>query len=118
MNKKVLPYIIGIFSGLVNGIFGSGGGIIIVPSLIFLLKLEEHKAHATAITIILPLSIISSIIYFKNGLIDIKVSLIIAIGSTVGGIIGAKSLNKIPSNLLRKIFSLIIIYISIRMITG
>ena len=51
-------YLLGFITGLINGVFGSGGGMIIVPALVFLVGLEDYKAHATAISIILPISII------------------------------------------------------------
>ena len=113
---KVKLLSIGVVSGFVNGLFGSGGGIIVVPALIFLLNLDDHKAHATAISIILPLSIISTIIYFINGSIPIKIAIPVSIGGVIGGFIGAKVLNKVPPNLLRKIFGGIIIYTALRMI--
>ena len=107
---------IGLITGLINGLFGSGGGIIVVPALTFLLNIDDHKAHATAISIILPLSIISTIIYFTKNSIPIKRALPISVGGILGSYIGAKSLNKIPVNVLRKIFGSIIIYTAIRMI--
>lgn len=107
---------IGVITGFINGVFGSGGGIIVVPALIFLLKVDDHKAHATAISIILPLSIISSIIYFVKGSIPFKIAIPVSIGGVLGGYIGAKTLNKIPAKLLRKIFGCVIIYTAIRMI--
>lgn len=108
--------IIGAITGIVNGLFGSGGGTIIVPALVFLLHLEDHKAHATAISIILPLSIVSTIIYFKNGAIKFDIALMVAIGGIVGGFVGAKVLNKIPSKILRKIFGVFMIVAAIRMV--
>jgi uncharacterized membrane protein YfcA len=66
--------IIGIVTGFFNGLFGSGGGTIVVPAMVFLLNVKEQKAHATAIAIILPLSIISSFIYFSNNFIDWKLT--------------------------------------------
>ena len=114
--NKVKLIFIGIITGFINGIFGSGGGIIVVPALIFLLQVEEHKAHATAIAIILPLSIISTIIYFINGSIPFKLAIPVSIGGILGGFIGAKTLNKIPPNALRKIFGGVIIYTAVRMI--
>lgn len=108
--------IIGAIAGFVNGLFGSGGGTIIVPALIFLMDLEDHKAHATAISIILPLSIISTIVYFLNNKVSLKLSSTVMIGGVVGSYIGAKLLNKIPTQVLRKIFGSVIIYTAIRMI--
>lgn len=114
--NKVKLILIGVITGFINGLFGSGGGIIVVPALIFLLKVDDHKAHATAIAIILPLSIISTIIYFMNGSIPFKIAIPVSIGGVLGGFIGAKILNKIPPNALRKIFGGVIIYTAVRMI--
>ena len=63
-NLKIIS--IGLITGLINGLFGSGGGTIIVPTMIFLLGIDDHKAHATAIAVILPLTIISTIIYYLS----------------------------------------------------
>lgn len=115
-NNKTKLLSIGLITGLINGLFGSGGGTIVVPALVFLLGVDDHKAHATAISIILPLSIISTVIYLTNKSINFKIALPVAIGGIVGSFIGAKTLNKIPINILRKIFGGVIIYTAIRMI--
>lgn len=117
MNKINLQLMmIGVIAGLVNGVFGSGGGTIVVPSLVFLIKMEDYKAHATAISIILPLSIVSTIVYLLNNTIPLKLSLITMTGGVLGSYVGAKFLRKIPINYLRKFFGGIIIYTAIRMI--
>lgn len=113
---KIKLLAIGLTTGLVNGLFGSGGGTIIVPALVFIIGLNDYKAHATAISIILPLSIISTIIYFINGIIPFKIFLLVMSGGLVGSFIGAKTLDKIPIHILRKIFGSMIIYSAIRMI--
>lgn len=113
--NKIKLLSIGLVTGIINGLFGSGGGIIIVPALVFLMGLNDYKAHATAISIILPLSIISTIIYFFNGVIPFKIFLLVIPGGLVGSYIGAKTLDKIPIHILRKIFGSIIIYSAIRM---
>lgn len=114
-NKSIL-ILIGVVTGFVNGIFGSGGGTLVVPALVFLIHLDDYKSHATAISIILPLSIISSTIYFLNNSMDFKTTIPVVIGGVFGSFIGAKFLNKIPVNILRKIFGSIIIYSAVRMI--
>lgn len=117
MNKeKFKLLIIGLVAGLINGLFGSGGGTIVVPALVFLMGINDYKAHATAIFIILPLSIISTIIYFSNNFIPFKIAISVTIGGVIGSFLGAKLLNKIPINILRKIFGSVIIYTAIRMI--
>lgn len=118
MHSKPLKLVgIGLATGLINGLFGSGGGTLVVPALVFLLGIEDYKAHATAISIILPLSIISSYIYFKNNIIRFDIGLSIIFGGVIGSILGAKLLNKVPIPILRKIFGSVIIYTAIRMIT-
>ncbi|WP_429083287.1 sulfite exporter TauE/SafE family protein [Brassicibacter mesophilus] len=107
---------IGFVTGIVNGLFGSGGGTIVVPAMIFLLGVEDHKAHATAISIILPLTIISTYIYFRHGILDLRPALLVTIGGVLGSFIGAKLLNKIPCNILRKIFGVFMIIAAIRMV--
>lgn len=113
-NIKLLS--LGFATGIVNGVFGSGGGMIIVPALVFFLGLKDYKAHATAISIIFPLTIISTLIYLLNNTISFKTSALVMIGGLLGSFIGAKLLNKIPSKVLRKVFGFIIIYTAIRMI--
>lgn len=115
-NAIIKSSIIGFISGFINGLFGSGGGTIVVPGLVFLLGLTQHKAHATALMIILPLSILSSVIYFNNHLIDFPITLKVSIGAILGSYIGAKTLNKVPDKLLRKIFGMFMIIAAIRMV--
>lgn len=117
-NKNVKLIVIGIITGLINGLFGSGGGIIVVSSLVFIIGLEDHKAHATAISIVLPLTIISTGIYLFKNSIPMKLSLYVMTGGIIGSYIGARILNKIPINILRKIFGGVIFYTGVRMILG
>lgn len=115
--KKILIAVIGgIFVGFVNGFFGGGGGMIVVPLLIFLLNLPEKEAHATAIFVILPLSIVSSIIYIVKGNIDYIQLLWSSIGFIVGGGMGALLLKKIDNKVIRIIFSVIMVGAGVRLL--
>ena len=116
INSNLLLIILGLIIGLLNGIFGSGGGIIAVLLMTFILKLENKIAHATSISIILPLSLISAIILIKNGYYDVNLLLKVGIGSIFGGVIGAKLLSKISNSLLRRIFGVVMIISAVRMI--
>lgn len=108
--------LIGIVTGLCNGLFGSGGGTIAVPSMELILNVEEHKAHATAISIIFPLTLVSAFFYIKNDYVNWSLTWQVSLGGVVGGYIGARVLKKIPSNLLRKIFGLFMVAAGIRMV--
>lgn len=115
-NSIMYKILTGLVSGFLNGLLGSGGGTIVVPALEFIHKIEEHKAHATAILIILPLSIISTAIYFNSGNIIISSSLKVVGGSILGSLLGAKLLNKLSSKNLRKFFGIVLILAAIRLV--
>ncbi len=102
--------IIGICAGIVSGLFSTGGGMILVPAFIYLLKMDEKEARATSIACILPMVIMSSIVYAKNKNIILNRGLLCAIGGIIGGFIGSNYLNKIPNWILRIIFIMFLIY--------
>lgn len=108
--------IIGILTGFINGIFGSGGGTLLVPILNNIIKIEEHKSHATALSVIVFLSSASSVIYISKGTYDIGLTLQVACGSIIGGIIGAKLLSKLTGKFLRISFGIIMIIAALRMV--
>lgn len=114
---KYLKYaLIGLITGAANGLFGSGGGTIAVPAMVHLLGAQEHKAHATAISVILPLTVVSSLYYISNGYADWGLTIKVVLGGLAGGYIGARLLNVCPENLLRKIFAVFMAAAGIRMI--
>lgn len=112
MIKKIL---VGLFAGIISGLFAAGGGMIIVPSLIYLFHLEDKKARATCIFAILPMVITSGIFYYNNNYIDWKLGFLCAIGGIIGGYIGAKLLKKLPTKVLKMAFTVFLIYVSIKM---
>lgn len=121
MKKQSSPFniinsVIGLFTGFINGVFGSGGGTLLVPILNNILKVEEHKSHATALAIIIFLSTTSSIIYVSKGTFDVNLTIQSAIGSIIGGIIGAKLLSKVTGKFLRIGFGIIMIIAAFRMV--
>lgn len=114
---KILKFMgIGFTAGIANGLFGSGGGTIAVPAMVFLLKEDEHQAHATALLIILPLTMASAFFYLTNNYIDWNITWKAMAGGVFGGAIGAFLLNKFSSALLRKIFGAFMIIAAFRMI--
>lgn len=116
MLKKIIPYLTGAVTGLANGFFGAGGGTILVPAMERLMKLEEHKAHATAIAVILPLSVISAFLYARKVDIDYSLLLWVSIGGIAGGYTGARLLGKIPKKWLHIIFGGFMIAAAARMV--
>lgn len=120
-NKFVKKQIIialasGLVVGALNGFFGGGGGMVVVPILTFFLYLTEKKAHATAIFVILPITIASAVIYIIKQQLDFLLVLMVGIGFVVGGIIGSLLLKKINNNTLKIIFAIVMIAAGIKMI--
>ena len=116
--NKFLSGLFGVITGFCNGLFGSGGGTVAVPCMEKFLDVEEHKAHATAIAIILPLSVVSGLIYFYGTDIPAKQTLIACIGGLPGGYIGAKLLGKIKGRSLHIIFGIFMLIGGVRMVMG
>ncbi|MBQ6999208.1 MAG: sulfite exporter TauE/SafE family protein [Clostridia bacterium] len=108
--------LIGITVGLCNGLFGSGGGTVVVPAMEKFLHMEEHKSHATAIAVILPLTVVSMILYIYKGFFDFTLAWQVSAGGIAGGALGAVLLKKISAPLLRKIFGVFIIAAAVRMV--
>lgn len=105
-NINLYAILTGSFAGLINGLFGGGGGMIVVPMLTWLLKRESRRAHATALLIILPLSLISGLFYAIFGNLQLNVVLPVTIGVVGGGIIGAFLLSKLSSKWIIIIFAI------------
>ena len=116
-NAPLKYYLItGGLAGFFNGLFGGGGGMIVVPMLIFLLKKQPRIAHATAIFIILPLSILSGIFYASFGSFELKSGIPTSIGVIVGGILGALLLSKLSSKKIMLIFTLAMAFAGAKML--
>ena len=113
--KKILNPVLGILTGVVNILIGSCGGIVAVEAL-KLRGTDQTKSHATAIAIILPLTIISAVGYLIKGPVRLSDSFVFLIQGLVGSAIGSFLLPKIPKNVLSKVFSIFIIYAGIRML--
>ena len=109
---------IGILAGFICGIFSSGGGLILVPAFTHILNIEDKKARATAAFSILPMVILSSLIYLKNNLIDWKIAIYCGIGGIIGGAIGAILLKKLSVKILKIVFIIFLVYTSVKFIIG
>ena len=114
--NRIVSVLAGAFAGIINGLFGGGGGMIIVPALTLLLKRNQKRAQATAIMLILPLSLISGLFYASFGSYNLRVGIPVIIGVTVGGAIGALLLSKISSKWLSIIFTVVMAAAGVKML--
>lgn len=116
IGKKIMLLLLGGMIGFINGFFGGGGGMVCVPTLEKALKLDNKRAHATAIAVIFPLSLISCAIYIFKGSIQSLPLLTVGLGVLAGGIAGSISLKYIPSKVLRIIFAIIMFVGGVRLV--
>ena len=104
----------GALAGIANGFFGAGGGMVLVPLYCRWAKLDEHNALATSVAVILPMSIVSAVIYFMRGSFLIMDALPFLAGGLVGGLISGKYLKRVPATPLRRILGALILFGGIR----
>jgi uncharacterized membrane protein YfcA len=109
--------IIGLLAGVLSGLVGVGGGIIIVPALVFLLGFSQHQAQGTSLgLLLLPVGILAVFNYYKQGYIDIKVVLIMSVAFVLGGWLGSKLSLSISEQLLKKVFAFILIGVAAKIL--
>ena len=113
--QKVLVVISSAAVGFVNGFFGGGGGMLLVPLLEKVLKCPVKKSHATAIAVILPISIASAITYIISGYFQWTPVLAVSGGCIAGGIAGALLLKMLPSNIVALVFSLMMLGVGVKL---
>ena len=113
----LLILIVGLAAGILSGLLGIGGGILIVPCLVFLCGLSQHMAQGTTLALMVPpIGLLAAWTYYKHGHVDIKIAALICLGFFFGGLIGAKCATCINAALLKKLFGLALLITAIKMI--
>lgn len=115
-NKILKKSVLGLISGIISGLFSSGGGLILIPAYTILFNSSEKEAKATSIFCILPMVFVSSVFFGVNNYINWKIAILCAIGGSIGGYIGSKLLNTLNPKYLKIIFILFLGYSSIKII--
>jgi uncharacterized membrane protein YfcA len=110
---------IGLFAGAFSGMVGIGGGVIIIPALVYFVGFSQHQAQGTSLAIMLPpIGLMAAYQYYKAGHVNLTYALIIAGAFFVGGYFGAKYAVKMPQDLLKKIFGVFLILVALKTIFG
>src|SRR5437764_15063059 len=108
--------LIGLFAGMLSGLIGVGGGIIIVPALVYFLGFSQHEVQGTSLgLLLLPIGILAVLNYYHKGYIDIKYVGIMAIGFVLGGFVGSKVALVISELALKRIFAVVLFYTAFKM---
>ena len=110
---------IGVLAGVFAGMFGIGGGLIIVPALALLYGMKQHAAVGTSLgALLLPVGALSAWVYWKNGQLNMKYSALLAAGLLVGAFVGAKLVEPVSDLTLRRLFGAFLLIVSVRMLWG
>lgn len=115
---NIISYIaLGLFAGIASGLIGIGGGIIIIPALVYIFGFSQHMAQGTTLALMVPpIGLLAAWTYYRQGHVDIKVAALICLGFFIGGLGGAKIATALSGELLRRVFGLTLFCISLHMI--
>ncbi|MFA8449114.1 MAG: TSUP family transporter [Bacteroidales bacterium] len=115
LSTLIILLIIGIIAGAFSGLVGLGGALIIIPAIVFIFGTEQHIAQGTALAIMLPpVGFLAAYNYYKKGHLNISYAALIALGFFFGSYFGAKVALDIPSDVLRKIFAVVLFLLALR----
>ena len=113
----LLTLLIGLLVGAFSGIVGLGGGILMVPALVYFFHMSQHRAQGTSLTAMLaPVGILAFWEYYRHGNADLKTGLLLAAGFTVGAYFGGMGAQHIPELMLRRVFAMTLIVVGLRML--
>ena len=108
---------LGLFAGVLGGIVGIGGGVIIVPALVFLFGFSQLRAQGTTLAVLIPpIGLLAAWTYYKNGYVDLRTAALICAGFFVGGLFGARAATVMSNVVLEKVFGVALLLISLKMI--
>jgi len=111
--------LVGVLAGILAGMFGIGGGLVIVPALAILYGMRQHAAVGTSLgALLLPVGALSAWVYWKNGNLNIRYSLLLAVGLVLGAYLGARLVEPVSDLTLRRMFGVFLLVISVKMLWG
>jgi uncharacterized membrane protein YfcA len=109
--------LIGLAAGILSGLVGVGGGLIVVPALIFFLGYSQHQAQGTSLgLLLLPVGILAVINYYNKGQIDVKVVAVMSIAFVLGGWLGSRLALRLPEDTVKKIFAIFLFYSAFKLL--
>lgn len=108
--------ILGAIAGILSGVLGIGGGIIIIPSLVYFFHFTQHQAQGTTLALMIPpIGLMAAYVYYTNHHVNVNAALFICLGFFAGGFFGGKIAENLSSSLLQKIFAVLLFVISLKM---
>jgi uncharacterized protein len=112
-----LYLLLGLLAGVISGLIGIGGGVIIVPALIFWFGLSQHEAQGTTLAMLVPpVGLLAAWTYYRQGYVNFQVAAFLCVGFFLGGLLGAKLAIRLSNVLLEKVFGFVMLAIAFKMI--
>ena len=119
MGNIISYLLLGLAAGILSGLVGIGGGILIVPALVFLFGFSQQQAQGTTLALLVPpIGILAAWIYYQHGFVNLQAGLFIAVGFIAGSFYGARFVTRIPNPTLEKIFGVFLVMVGLKMIFG
>lgn len=117
MSLILILIVIGLLAGMFSGLLGVGGGVIMIPLMVFALGFTQHEAQGTSLAVLaVPVTLIAAYNYYEAGHVDWKYAAVIAVTFVIGAYFGSKLAISIDQTLLKKIFGIVLIIVAIRLI--
>lgn len=115
--RSIEYILLGLAAGVFSGLIGIGGGVIIVPALVFLYGFSQHQAQGTTLALLVPpIGLLAALEYYHKGYVNLSVAGFVCIGFFVGALLGARVATSLPNVLLERVFGVALLLISIKMI--
>ena len=119
MNFVIICLGIGLVAGSLSGILGIGGAVVIIPALIYILKFSQHLAQGTTLALMVPpIGLLAALTYYRASYVDLKTAGLICLGFFIGGLLGAKIAIPLPGIVLKRLFGIYLLIVSLRMLAG
>jgi uncharacterized membrane protein YfcA len=117
MTSVLLYLLLGLIAGIVSGLVGVGGGIIVIPALIFLFGFSQHQAQGTTLALLVPpIGLLAAWTYYQQGYVDLKVAGFICLGFLLGGLFGARIAVGLSTTALERVFGFALLLVALKMI--
>lgn len=117
MTNLMLFILLGLLAGVLSGLIGIGGGIIIVPALVFIFGLSQHEAQGTTLALLIPpIGILAAWTYYRQGYVNLQIAGLVCLGFIVGSYFGARIATDISNAVLEKVFGVALLLIAVKML--
>ena len=111
--------VLGLVAGALSGVIGIGGGVIIIPALVYLFGLTQHQAQGTTLALLIPpIGLLAALQYYRAGYVDLKIAGLVCLGFFIGGLFGAKIAIGLSDLVLKRVFGGVLLLLALQMLYG